>query len=116
MLKRRIIPCLDVHGGHVTRGVRFGRAEAGELRNVGDPVELAMRYDGQGADEMVFYDITATAHGRAAMVDGSDASGGGGRMLSICGDGFDGVRPLARASHRNSMAVTMGPKRKLVGR
>jgi len=69
MLARRVIPCLDVHGGQVTRGVQFGRAEAGELRNVGDPVELAIRYNEQGADEMVFFDITASAHGRATMVD-----------------------------------------------
>ncbi len=68
MLARRVIPCLDVHGDHVTRGVQFGKAEAGELRNVGDPVELALRYNEQGADEMVFFDITATAHGRASMV------------------------------------------------
>jgi cyclase len=53
----------------VTRGVQFGRAEAGELRNVGDPVELAVRYNDQGADEMVFFDITASAHGRASMID-----------------------------------------------
>jgi len=58
-----------VHGGHVTRGVQFGKAEAGELRNVGDPVALALRYNEQGADEMVFFDITATAHGRATIVD-----------------------------------------------
>jgi imidazole glycerol-phosphate synthase subunit HisF len=69
MLARRIIPCLDVHDGHVTRGVQFGRAEAGELKNVGDPVELALRYNAQGADEMVFFDITASAHGRATMID-----------------------------------------------
>jgi imidazole glycerol-phosphate synthase subunit HisF len=69
MLARRVIPCLDVHGGQVTRGVQFGKAEAGELRNVGDPVELAVRYNEQGADEMVFFDITASAHGRAAIVD-----------------------------------------------
>ena len=68
MLIKRVIPCLDVHDGKVTRGVQFGRAEAGELRNVGDPVELALRYDGQGADEMVFFDITATAHGRKSMI------------------------------------------------
>jgi cyclase len=53
----------------VTRGVQFGKAEAGELRNVGDPVQLALRYNEQGADEMVFFDITATAHGRATMVN-----------------------------------------------
>lgn len=69
MLAKRVIPCLDVHGSQVTRGRQFGRAEAGELRNVGDPVEMALRYDQQGADEMVFFDITATAHGRETMVD-----------------------------------------------
>lgn len=69
MLTKRIIPCLDVHDGKVTRGLQFGRAEEGGLRNVGDPVELALRYNDQGADEMVFFDITATAHGRASMID-----------------------------------------------
>src|SRR5271163_288254 len=69
VIAKRVIPCLDVHDGQVTRGVQFGRAEAGELRNVGDPVELALRYNDQGADEMVFFDITASAHGRATMVD-----------------------------------------------
>jgi cyclase len=69
MLAKRVIPCLDVHAGQVTRGVQFGKAEAGELRNVGDPVELAVRYNEQGADEMVFFDITASAHARATMID-----------------------------------------------
>src|SRR5205807_4215155 len=69
MIAKRIIPCLDVHDGKVTRGVQFGRAEAGELRNVGDPVELAVRYNERGADEMVLFDITASAHQRATMVD-----------------------------------------------
>ena len=69
MLAKRVIPCLDVHDGLVTRGVQFGKAEAGELRNVGDPVELALRYNEQGADEMVFFDITASAHGRKTMTD-----------------------------------------------
>ena len=69
MLAKRVIPCLDVHDGKVTRGVQFGRAEEGGLRTVGDPVELAVRYNEQGADEMVFFDITASAHGRASMVD-----------------------------------------------
>lgn len=68
-LARRVIPCLDVHDGQVTRGVQFGKAEAGELRNVGDPVELAVRYNEQRADEMVFFDITASAHGRRTMVE-----------------------------------------------
>ena len=69
MLALRVIPCLDVHDGQVTRGVQFGKAEAGGLRNVGDPVELALRYNDQGADEMVFFDITATAHGRSSMIN-----------------------------------------------
>ena len=69
MLAKRVIPCLDVHDGRTTRGQQFGKAELGELTDVGDPVELALRYDRQGADELVFYDITATAHGRASMLD-----------------------------------------------
>jgi len=69
MLARRVIPCLDVHAGQVTRGVQFGKAEKGELRNVGDPVALALRYNEQGADEMVFFDITASAEGRATIVE-----------------------------------------------
>jgi cyclase len=68
MVAKRVIPCLDVHAGQVTRGQQFGLAEKGGLRNVGDPVELAVRYNAQGADEMVFYDITASAEGRATMV------------------------------------------------
>ena len=69
MLAKRVIPCLDVHDGQVTRGVQFGKAEAGELRYVGDPVELALAYNEQGADEMVFFDITASAHERKTIVD-----------------------------------------------
>jgi cyclase len=69
MLAKRVIPCLDVHDGQVTRGVQFGKVEEGGLRNVGDPVELAVRYNDQGADEMVFFDITASAHGRKTMVE-----------------------------------------------
>jgi cyclase len=55
--------------GQVTRGVQFGKAEAGELRNVGDPVELAVRYNDQGADEMVFFDIYGQCTGRGTMVE-----------------------------------------------
>jgi cyclase len=60
----RVIPCLDVDGGRVVKGVRFQN-----LRDAGDPVELAARYDAQGADEMVFYDITASSGGRETMVE-----------------------------------------------
>jgi len=69
MLSRRIIPCFDVHNGQVTRGVQFGKAEAGELTNVGDPVAMAQRYDAQGADELIFLDITASSEGRSIMHD-----------------------------------------------
>jgi cyclase len=60
----RIIPCLDVDGGRVVKGVKFQN-----LRDAGDPVELAARYDEEGADELVFYDITASAHGRDTMIE-----------------------------------------------
>ncbi|MEM8876195.1 MAG: imidazole glycerol phosphate synthase subunit HisF [Planctomycetota bacterium] len=69
MLTKRIIPCLDVHGGRTTRGQQFGKAERGELTDVGDPVELAKRYDAQGADELVFYDITASSEQRGIMAE-----------------------------------------------
>ncbi|MEP6758138.1 MAG: imidazole glycerol phosphate synthase subunit HisF [Actinomycetota bacterium] len=64
MLAKRIIPCLDVDAGRVVKGVRFQ-----DLRDAGDPVELAARYDAAGADELVFLDITATLEGRDAMDD-----------------------------------------------
>ena len=59
MLAKRIIPCLDVTNGRVVKGVNFV-----ELRDAGDPVEIARRYDEQGADEITFLDITATSDGR----------------------------------------------------
>ena len=68
MLAKRVIPCLDVHNGQVTRGRQFGRAEENGLRNVGDPVELAIRYNDEGADELVFFDITASSEGRQSMI------------------------------------------------
>ncbi|SEK61012.1 cyclase [Roseateles sp. YR242] len=59
MLAKRIIPCLDVTGGRVVKGINFV-----ELRDAGDPVEIAARYNEQGADELTFLDITATSDGR----------------------------------------------------
>jgi cyclase len=64
MLARRIIPCLDVTAGRVVKGVNFVN-----LRDAGDPVELADRYNQQGADELVFLDITASSDARDTMVD-----------------------------------------------
>ena len=64
MLARRIIPCLDVTNGRVVKGINFVN-----LRDAGDPVELAERYNEQGADELVFLDITASSDYRDTMVD-----------------------------------------------
>lgn len=94
MLAKRVIPCLDVHDGKVTRGVQFGKAEAGELRNVGDPVELAIRYNDQGADEMVFFDITASAHGRATMIDVIERAADHCFMPLTVGGGLKSVEDL----------------------
>ncbi len=60
----RVVPCLDVDAGRVVKGVQFV-----DLIDAGDPVELAARYDAEGADELVFLDITASAHGRDTMMD-----------------------------------------------
>ncbi len=64
MLAKRIIPCLDVTGGRVVKGVNFV-----ELRDAGDPVEIAARYNEQGADELTFLDITATSDGRDLILN-----------------------------------------------
>ena len=64
MVKRRVIPCLDVAGGRVVKGVRFEN-----LRDMGDPVELATRYSELGADELVFLDITATIEDRGPLLE-----------------------------------------------
>lgn len=63
MLAKRIIPCLDVTGGRVVKGVNFV-----ELRDAGDPVEIAARYNDQGADELTFLDITATSDARGLIL------------------------------------------------
>ncbi len=64
MLAKRIIPCLDVHEGRVVKGVNFLN-----LRDAGDPVDVAARYENEGADELVFLDITASHEGRQIMID-----------------------------------------------
>lgn len=64
MLAKRIVPCLDVDAGRVVKGVRFV-----DIKDAGDPVELAARYDAQGADELVFLDITASSDDRGLILD-----------------------------------------------
>jgi cyclase len=94
-LAKRVIPCLDVHAGRVVKGVQFV-----DLIDAGDPVELAAFYDREGADEVVFLDITASHEGRETMLEVARATaesvfipltvGGGAR-------GIDDVRRLLRA-------------------
>ena len=67
MLTKRIIPCLDVHNKRVTKGVKFQ-----DNRDIGDPVEMAVEYSEGGCDELVFYDITASAERRPIGLIGID--------------------------------------------
>jgi cyclase len=64
MLVKRIIPCLDIKDGRTVKGINFEN-----IRDAGDPVELALYYSGQGADELVFLDITATIEKRKTLVE-----------------------------------------------
>ena len=88
MLAKRIIPCLDIKDGQTVKGINFTG-----LRNVGDPVELGRRYADEGADELVYLDISATVEGRktfaelvariAREIDIPFTVGGGGRSASL---------------------------------
>ncbi len=95
MLAKRIIPCLDVKDGRVVKGVRFL-----DLRDAGDPVAAAQAYDKQGADELVFLDITASHEGRAIMLDVVRRTAEGIYMPLTVGGGVRGIgdiRMLLRA-------------------
>jgi len=95
MLCKRLIPCLDVKDGRVVKGVRFV-----ELRDAGDPVGAALAYDAQGADELVFLDITASHEGRATMLDVVRRTAEGIYMPLTVGGGIrslDDIRTLLRA-------------------
>jgi cyclase len=95
MLAKRIIPCLDVMDGRVVKGVRFV-----DLRDAGDPVEAAMAYDQQGADELVFLDITASHENRRTMLDVVARTAEGIYMPLTVGGGIrkaEDVRTLLRA-------------------
>src|SRR6266508_2739513 len=95
MLCKRMIPCLDVHGGRVVKGVRFVN-----LRDAGDPVEAALAYDAQGADELVFLDITASHEERAIMLDVVRRTAEGIYMPLTVGGGIrsiEDIRMLLRA-------------------
>ena len=95
MLCKRLIPCLDVKDGRVVKGVRFVA-----LRDAGDPVEAALAYDAQGADELVFLDITASHEGRATMLDVVRRTAEGIYMPLTVGGGvrsLGDIRTLLRA-------------------
>jgi cyclase len=95
MLTKRLIPCLDVKDGRVVKGVRFV-----DLRDAGDPVEAALAYDSQGADELVFLDITASHENRKIMLDVVARTAEGIYMPLTVGGGIRGiadVRALLRA-------------------
>jgi cyclase len=95
MLAKRVIPCLDVKDGRVVKGVRFV-----DLRDAGDPVEAALAYDAQGADELVFLDITASHEDRRTMLDVVRRTAEGIYMPLTVGGGIrtvEDVRRLLRA-------------------
>ena len=95
MLCKRLIPCLDVKDGRVVKGVRFI-----DLRDAGDPVEAALAYDAQGADELVFLDITASHEDRAIMLDVVRRTAEGIYMPLTVGGGvrsLEDIRALLRA-------------------
>jgi imidazole glycerol-phosphate synthase subunit HisF len=91
MLAKRIIPCLDVKDGRVVKGVNFVN-----LRDAGDPVELAAIYDREGADELVFLDISASVEGRATMVEVVRRTAGEITIPFTVGGGISSVEDMKR--------------------
>lgn len=91
MLAKRIIPCLDVKDGRVVKGVNFVN-----LRDAGDPVELASLYDREGADELVFLDISASVEGRATMIDVVRRTAGEVSIPFTVGGGISSVEDMKR--------------------
>lgn len=91
MLTKRVIPCLDVKDGRVVKGVNFV-----DLRDAGDPVELAAAYDREGADEVVFLDITATSDDRATTVDMAARAAGELAIPYTVGGGFRDLAGMRR--------------------
>ena len=94
MLTKRIIPCLDVRAGRVVKGTNFIG-----LRDAGDPVELASLYDREGADELVFLDITASVEKRKSMLDVIDRTASRGFMPLTVGGGISSVEDMRDCLH-----------------
>ena len=91
MLTKRVIPCMDVNNGRVVKGVNFV-----DLRDAGDPVEMAEFYDGQGADEVIFLDITATSDDRATTVELASRAAHELAIPYTVGGGFRDVAGMRR--------------------
>ena len=89
MLTKRVIPCMDVKDGRVVKGVNFVN-----LRDAGDPIELAQRYDEQKADEVIFLDITATSDGRATTIDMASRASEELHLPYCVGGGFRSVADI----------------------
>lgn len=102
MLAKRIIPCLDVTGGRVVKGTKFL-----ELRDAGDPVECAKKYDRQGADELVFLDITASSDGRATMVEVVERTAAECFMPLTVGGGIRTVGDMRALLHAGADKVSV---------
>ncbi|HEX3176378.1 MAG TPA: imidazole glycerol phosphate synthase subunit HisF [Methylomirabilota bacterium] len=102
MLAKRIIPCLDVKDGRVVKGVRFV-----DLRDAGDPVEAAIAYDAQGADELVFLDITASHEDRAIMLDVVRRTAEGIYMPLTVGGGIRAVEDVRRLLRAGADKVSL---------
>ena len=102
MLAKRIIPCLDVHAGRVVKGVNFV-----ELRDAGDPVEIARRYDGEGADELTFLDITATSDQRDLILDVIEAVAASVFIPLTVGGGVRAVADVRRLLNAGADKVSI---------
>ncbi len=102
MLAKRIIPCLDVNAGRVVKGVNFV-----ELRDAGDPVEIARRYDEQGADEITFLDITASSDDRGLILDIIEAVASQVFIPLTVGGGVREVNDVRRLLNAGADKVSM---------
>ncbi|MGJ9385141.1 imidazole glycerol phosphate synthase subunit HisF [Salipaludibacillus neizhouensis] len=102
MLTKRIIPCLDVKEGRVVKGVQFVN-----LRDAGDPVELAAFYDEQGADELVFLDISASHEGRETMVDVVEEVAGKLAIPFTVGGGINALEDMKRILRAGADKVSL---------
>ena len=102
MLTKRIIPCLDVKNGKVVKGINFVG-----LKEVGDPVELAQKYYEQGADELVFLDITATHEGRDTMVQVVEQVASSIYMPFTVGGGLKTIEDIKRVLRAGADKVSL---------